>query len=264
MHPVLFEIPFFSGIKIHSYGFMMALGFLAALLWIRFQARREGLPVNRLTDLTFWMMVAAIAGSRLAYILEEWPYYLDHPLEVFAVWEGGLVFLGGLIACMVVAYFYMKKYQLPFWQVSDVFMPGVALGHALGRVGCFLAGCCYGKHCDPQAWYAWVFSGKPGSLAPVGVALYPTQLIEALTEFLTFAFLAWKSQKKAFDGQILLLYLMIYSLLRIGVEVLRGDLERGFVIEPYVSKSQLLSLLLIIFAILALYYRRVHRRGRSS
>lgn len=264
MHPVLFEIPLFGGLKIHSYGLMMALGFLAALLWIRFQGKREQLAVNRLTDLAFWMMVSAIVGSRLAFIVEEWNYYFHHPLEIFAVWQGGLVFQGGLILCILVAYFYMKKYQLSFWKVSDVFMPGVALGHSLGRIGCFLAGCCYGKQCDVHAWYAVVFSGKPGSLAPVGVALYPTQLLEAGAELFIFAFLAWKSQKKAFDGQILLLYLILYSVARIGIEFLRGDLERGFVIEPYLSKAQFYALLLIVFAIVALIYRKMRGHGRSS
>lgn len=259
MHPVLFEIPLGHGLKVHSYGLFMALGFLAALLWIRFQSKREGLPVSKMTDLAFLMIVAAIVGSRILFILLEWRHYLAHPLDIFKVWEGGLVFLGGLLGCIVTAWVYMKKHHLNFWKVSDTFMPGVAIGHSLGRVGCFLAGCCFGKQCDPFSWYAVTFPGNVGSLAPPNIPLYPTQLMEATTEFLTFLFLAWKSSKKAFDGQIFLLYLIIYSLFRIFIEVFRGDIERGFVIEGWVSTSQLIGILLIVFAIFMLIYRKRRR-----
>jgi len=260
MHPVLFEIPFMGGLTIHSYGFMMAVGFIAALLWIRYQSKQVNLSVAKMTDLAFLMILAAIVGARVAFILVEWRFYLQNPLDIFKVWEGGLVFLGGLVGCIIVAYYYLKKHGLSFWKVADVFMPGVALGHGLGRVGCFFAGCCHGRQCDPNAWYGMVFSGKEGSLAPPGIPLYPTQLAEALTEFLTFLFLAWKSQKKGFDGQILLLYLIIYSLIRIGIETFRGDLERGFVIPGLLSTSQFISIVLIIFAVIVLIYRK----GRSS
>lgn len=260
MHPVLFEIPLGGGIKIHSYGLMMALGFLAAVGWIRYQSRREGLSVKRMTDLAFLLIVMAIVGSRVLFILVEWRYYLSDPLAIFRVWEGGLVFLGGLIACIVTAYYYVRKHGLSFWPVADVFMPGVALGHGIGRIGCFLAGCCHGRECDPHAWYAVVFPAGIGTLAPEGIALYPTQLMEFGTEFLTFLFLAYKSQKKAFDGQILLLYLIIYSVFRIIHELFRGDLERGYVIEGIVSTSQFISFLLILFALIVLLFRR----GRSS
>jgi len=260
MHPVLIEIPLLGGVKIHSYGLMMALGFLAALAWIRFQSRREGLSVKRMTDFAFLLIVMAVVGSRVAFILVEWRYYLEHPGAIFRVWEGGLVFFGGLIACLMTAWVYLRKHQLNFWKVGDVFMPGVALGHGLGRVGCFFAGCCHGRGCDPHAWYALIFPGGVGSLAPEGIPLYPTQLMEAGTEFLTFLFLAWRSQKKGFDGQILLLYLIIYSVFRIIIESFRGDVERGTFFSGALSTSQLIGVILIIFAVLVLLFRK----GRSS
>jgi phosphatidylglycerol:prolipoprotein diacylglycerol transferase len=259
MHPDLIEIPGL-GLKLHSYGLMMALGFLAALLWIRYQSQKVQLPVAKMSDLAFLMIVMAVVGSRLAFVAVQWRFYREHPLDIFKVWEGGLVFLGGLIACILTAIWYLKKHGLPFWKVSDVFMPGVALGHALGRVGCFLAGCCYGRQCEITAWYSVVFPHRHGSLAPPDVPLYPTQLMEAAAEFLIFLFLAWKSGKKAFDGQILLLYLILYSAARIIIEVFRGDLERGYVIPHWVSTSQFLGILLIVFAVLMLIYRK---RGRS-
>ena len=254
MFPVLFEIP--GGLKVHAYGLMVAVGFLAALAWVRYQSKREGIPVQAMTDFAFWLMVAAIIGSRLAFLAVDWRYYAENPLAALRVWEGGLVFYGGLIACIFTAWFYLKKYRLNFWKVADIFMPGVALGHGFGRIGCFLAGCCHGRTCDPHAWYAVVFPDRPEGLAPPGIPLYPVQLIEAAAEFLIFALLAWKSRKKAFDGQILLLYLMTYAIVRIGIELLRGDKERGFVLGAWLSTSQLLSGILLIAALVVLIYRR--------
>ncbi len=258
MHPVLFDLP--GGLQAHAYGVMVALGFLAALGWIRYQSRKENLPRSKMLDLAFLMLVAAVVGSRFAFIAVEWEFFRDNPGEIYKVWEGGLVFYGGLLACIPTAWIFLKRNRLSFWKVADVFMPGVALGHGLGRVGCFLAGCCYGRQCDPRAWYAVTFPGAPGGLAPAGVALYPTQLIEAFAEFLIFLILALLSRKKAFDGQILLLYLIFYSLLRGLIEMLRGDETRGFVIGGLLSTSQLISFILGIAALVVLLYRR----GRSS
>jgi phosphatidylglycerol:prolipoprotein diacylglycerol transferase len=260
MHPILFELPILGGIKIHTYGVMVALGFLAALGWIRYQSKKDGLPAAKMLDLAFLMMVAAIVGSRLTFILIEWRYYLQNPIDIFKIWEGGLVFYGGLLACVLTAWFYLKRNKLSFWKVSDVFMPGVALGHALGRLGCFAAGCCYGRTCDPHAWYAVVFPHKPETMAPAGVPLYPTQLVESVAEFALFLILAMVSRKKAFDGQILLLYLIGYSVLRILIELIRGDVERGFIVPNLFSTSQLIGAVLILLAVIVLLFRK----GRSS
>jgi phosphatidylglycerol:prolipoprotein diacylglycerol transferase len=256
MHPVLFTIPLAGGLKVHAYGLMVAVGFLAALAWVRRQARHEGVSPQAMTDLAFWLMIAAIVGSRIAFIIVDWRYYVRDPFAALRIWEGGLVFYGGLIGCILTAWYYLRRHQLNFWQVADIFMPGVALGHAFGRIGCFLAGCCYGKTCDARAWYAVTFPGLPESLAPPGVPLYPTQLIESAANFLVFALLAWRSRKKAFDGQILLLYLITYAILRGAIELLRGDRERGFVLQGWLSTSQLISLILLVAALLVLYFRR--------
>jgi len=260
MHPILFEIPIAGGLTVHAYGLMVAIGFLSALVWVRYQSKREGLSPQTMTDFAFWLMIAALVGSRLVFLIVDWRYYWENPLAAFRIWEGGLVFYGGLIACILTAWFYLKRRNLNFWQVADIFMPGVALGHAFGRIGCFLAGCCYGRTCDPHAWYSVVYPLRPESLAPPGIPLYPTQLIESGAEFLVFLFLAWRSRKKAFDGQILLLYLITYAILRGAIELLRGDGERGFVVPGWLSTSQLLSLILLVAALLVLLYRR----GRKS
>jgi phosphatidylglycerol:prolipoprotein diacylglycerol transferase len=257
VHPLLFNL---GDLKVHSYGLMVALGFLAALAWVRYRAPKEGLPAPAMIDLAFWLMLAAIVGSRLAFIAVDWPHYARDPVAVFKIWEGGLVFYGGLIACIFTAWFYLKRRSWSFWKVADVFMPGVALGHAFGRIGCFLAGCCYGRGCDPKAWYAVRFPGLPESLAPAGIPLFPVQLFEAGANLAIFVFLAWYSRKKAFDGQILLLYLITYALSRIVLELFRGDAERGYVIQGWLSTSQFLGVILLLAALVVLFLRR----GRSS
>ncbi len=259
MHPIL--IKFSSlGISIHTYGLMVALGFLAALFWIGYAAKREHLPVQRLTDFFFLMMVTGVIGSRITYILVEWKYFIQNPAEIVQIWKGGLVFYGGVLTCIPVAIWYLKKHQLSFWKIADLFAPALALGHALGRVGCFFAGCCYGKTCPVPKWYSVTFPAHSESLAPAGVPLYPVQLFEAGGEFFLFLFLIWYSRKKAFDGQILLLYLMMYSILRFCLELLRGDAGRGSVLIPQLSTSQFISIILFVASALTYYFRR----GRKS
>lgn len=257
VHPLLFKL---GDVKVHSYGLMVALGFLAALAWVRYRAPKEGLPPHAMVDLAFWLMLAAIVGSRIAFIVVDWQQYAHNPIAIFKIWEGGLVFYGGLLACILTAWIYLKRRAWNFWKVADIFMPGVALGHALGRVGCFMAGCCYGRGCDPKAWYAVRFPEHVGSLAPSGIPLYPVQLFESGANLAIFLFLAWYSRKKAFDGQILLLYLITYALSRIALELFRGDAERGYVIPGWLSTSQFLGVILLLAALVVLFLRR----GRSS
>jgi len=133
------------------------------------------------------------------------------PFFLFKIWEGGLVFYGGLIASVLVAIWFLKKYRISFWKYADFFAPALALGHAIGRQGCFLAGCCYGRPLLVSAWFSVTFPTNINSLAPAGIPLYSTQLMESLGEFLIFLGLAWGLRRKKFDGQIFILYLMIYA-----------------------------------------------------
>lgn len=249
MYPVLFTIPFTEGLKLHSYGLMVALGFLVGLFWVGRESKRVGLPSEKLMDLAFYIIVAAILGSRLLYILIEDPSILwKQPLDFFKVWEGGLVFYGGLIGAVAVSAWYMLKHRLNFWKVSDIFMPGVAIGHAIGRLGCFAAGCCYGKPTSHPAWWSVIFPTEGEGLAPGGIPLYPTQLMESGAELAIFLILVYFSRKKKFDGQILLMYLILYSIIRIILEFYRGDFVRGFIVGGW-STSQFVSFILIFLAI---------------
>lgn len=265
MHPELFRIPYLN-IPVRGYGLMMALGFLGALLWIRHQSKREGISPEKMTDFAFWLLLVAVAGSRIASVLIEGSADRTNPLAYFKVWDGGLVFYGGLIACLLYAWYFLKKHKYSFLKVYDIFMPGVALGLAIGRIGCFLAGCCHGQVCPTGKWYSWMSISFPqgvGSHAhPLGVPLFATQLFSFVFGVLLFIFLAWRSKKKAFDGQILSLYLMVYPVGRFLIELLRGDEERQFVPYTPFSTSQFISI--ILFIIGAGIYILFRKDGRSQ
>ena len=238
MHPVLFHIGNFT---IYSYGVLVAIGFAAGITWAYFNARRQGLDSNKILDLSFYIVLAAIVGSRLFYVLIEYQDYLKNPLRIFKVWEGGLVFYGGLILAGITGAWYILRYRLPHWKVMDIFAPGIALGHAIGRIGCFCAGCCYGKVCHCS--FGVVFR-DPHSLARLGIPLYPTQLISSAMLFVIFFTLVFIEHHKKFDGQVFWFYVLIYAVARFGIEFLRGD-PRGFTIPGLISTSQGISLVLI-------------------
>lgn len=262
MHPILFRLPDFiplvGGFGVHTYGVMVALGFLVGMLFIQYESRRVGLNVEMVMDLFFYLVIAGLVGSRILYVfamMQVGGYdFSQDPLMFFRVWEGGLVFQGGVIACVLVTIWFTRKNEIPFMKVADVFTPALALGHAFGRIGCLFAGCCFGRQCDLHFPLALTFPVGPDTIAPSGIPLYPTQLMEASGEVAIFMFLLLYRNKKSFDGTVFLLYLILYSILRSTVEIFRGDTVRGFVVEPYVSNGQFISLLAIVAAVFAWVY----------
>ena len=241
----------------------MALGFLAGLFWVRYDARQRGANAALAMDLVFYLILGGVLGSRILYVLIEVPdAFFDNPLIFFQLWQGGLVFYGGLIGALVALLFFVIKHKVPFRLYADMCAPAVALGQAFGRIGCVLAGCCYGKELDHTTWYSIIFPDHVNSFAPAGVALYPTQLMEASGMLLIFSLLLLVRRKQRFTGQMLATYLMLYAALRSTIEIFRGDLERGFVIEPWLSTSQFISLL--VFAVGAGIYLKYWPKGKRS
>lgn len=259
MYPVLFTIPLFGGITIYSYGVMVAMGFVAAMAWVMRESRRLGQSPARMMDLAFWVIIAGILGSRLLHVaVSERERFLADPLMFFRLWEGGLVFYGGLIASFAVGVWYIRKHRMPVLTTLDIFAPAISIGHAVGRVGCFLAGCCYGRSVGHGAWYALTFPAGRRSFAPAGEPLYPTQLMEVAGELAIFTILILLRRFKRFDGELMLAYAMLYALLRFANEFFRGDAERGYVAGSWLSTSQLISLAIFAAgaAVMALRWRR--------
>lgn len=261
MYPVLFTIPIFGGVVIHSYGVMVALGFVVAMAWISRESRRLGQNPAQAMDLVFYVILAGIIGSRVLHVaIAERERFFANPFIFIRIWEGGLVFYGGLIASVVVSAWYVRRHRMPLLMTFDIFSPGLSLGHAIGRIGCFLAGCCYGRAVGHEAWFSVVFPPRPRTFAPTGVPLYPTQLMEVAGELIIFSLLVGLRHIQRFEGQIIATYLMLYAVLRTVVELFRGDAERGYVIDPWLSTSQFISIVMFLCGV-ALYIVRWGRRS---
>ncbi len=264
MYPVLWtipdSIPLLGGVTIYTYGALVALGFLLGILWILREARFAGFSRDKVADLSFYLIIAAIVGSRLLYVIVEYKRFVANPVDIVKIWEGGLVFYGGLLACLVVAWWYARRQEWTLRGIADIFMPGLAMGHGIGRLGCLMAGCCYGKPVEGAPWWALNFPKTASGLAPAGIPLWPTQLMESIVEFSLFAFLVWLRRRKKFEGQIFLTYLILYAILRSILELFRGDTVRGFVIPGILSTSQTISLVVVIACLL--FYR--HFRGQEN
>ncbi len=246
MHPILIKV---GPVTIHTYGFFVSLGFFIGLLLAVKQAKKEGISHNKIIDLGFYILLSAILGSRLFFIILNSSHYIKNPLEIFKIWEGGLVFYGGVLLAIPIVILYIKKNSLGIWSTADLFAPSIAIGHALGRLGCFSAGCCYGKTAESLPWGV-VFT-DPNCLAPTNIPLHPTQLYESGGEFINFLILLILRKHKSFNGQLFMTYLLLYSVLRFTVEFFRGDVERGF-ISGNLSISQGISILMFSIAIIGM------------
>jgi len=255
MFPVLFR---WSGLTVYAYGFFLATGFVAGAIFAILAARREGISIERIIDLFFYTIFSAIVGSRLLFVLVNFDFYRKNPLHVFRIWEGGLVFYGGLVLAAGVSIGYMRRHRLPIWKMADLFSPSVALGLFFGRVGCFFAGCCYGKATDLP--WAVTFT-DPNSLARLNTPLHPAQLYDAANGLAIFFFLLWMRRRKAFDGEIFWLFLLLYSVTRFLIEMLRGD-PRGFLFGTLLSTSQAVGIFLAIVSFFMLFYLK-RRKGRA-
>ncbi len=249
MHPVLIAIGKFH---IYTYGVMVALGVLVGVVLARRQGTREGIDPDKIVDITFYVLVSALIGSRLLFVVMNIQEYAHNPLKALKIWEGGLVFYGGLLPAVAVGIWYIKRIGLSLWQVTDIFAPSVAIGHAIGRIGCFFAGCCYGKVCS----LPWAVTFKdPRSLAPFGIPLHPTQLYSSITLFFIFVVLIVLRRRKTFHGELFWSYTLLYSIIRFLLEFLRGDF-RGSILGGVISITQAIGIPLAGISIVMLLYLR--------
>ncbi|HNQ90530.1 MAG TPA: prolipoprotein diacylglyceryl transferase [Verrucomicrobiota bacterium] len=245
MNPVAFSI---GGLTIHWYGLLIVAGFLAGLWTASRRAPLEGLSGEAVADLTVWLMAGAIVGARLFHVVGYWrDEFAARPLwEIFAIRHGGLVFHGGLLGAALATVFYARRHKLPLWRLADVLAPSIALGQVLGRFGCFFEGCCYGQ--PTRLPWAVHYSMDHATL---GAGVHPAPLYEAALNLALYGGLAWHFRHKRFAGQTFALYLVGYGLLRIGVEVFRGDYVQRY-LGGWATPGQLMSLV-VLAAGLGLY-----------
>lgn len=258
MFPILIKI---GPLTIHTYGFLIATGFLVALWLATREAKKQEVSQDKLMDLAFYCLLSAIIGSRLFFVFTNLGYYRGHPADVLKIWEGGLVFYGGLIFAVPTALWFIRRAGLQLWKTFDLFAPSIAIGHAIGRLGCFCAGCCYGKPAEGLPW-AVIFT-DPHSLAVRGVPLHPSQIYESTAEFLNFLILIMLRKRQTFEGQLFWVYIMNYAIIRSVVEIFRGDEVRGFIVAG-VSISQGISFLLFASAVFMLLKLKKQKQGQQS
>ncbi len=246
MYPQLFHIGRFF---LPTYGFLVAAGVLIGL-WISVRnSARQGIDPDQAWNLGILVVLCGIVGAKVLYIINDWSTYVAHPGEIFSIstLQSGGVFSGGLIAALAAAVWYIRKHHLPALATCDAFGPGLALGHAIGRLGCFAAGCCYGK--PTSAWWGVTFTNPVAAQlvgTPLGHALEPTQLFEAAVELANFFLLMWMFQRKKFDGQVFGAYLILYGVARFFLEFLRDDPGRGSVFGGVMTGTQLIAIGLVI------------------
>src|SRR4051794_32167769 len=227
MYPRLFEL---GPMTVYTYGLLLAAAYLLGLKLAMVRAKSRGLDANRVLDLGIYIIISALIGAKLLLLVTDFKTFSTNPRELLTLARAGGVFYGGLILAVAVALLYIRKVGLPLWTTTDVFAPGIALGHVIGRFGCLFAGCCYGR---PTSLPWGITFTDPFAAAnvgtPLGVALHPTQLYEAGAEFLILVLLLATEQKgRKFAGRTFWLYMLLYAVSRFIIEFYRGD-ERGTV-----------------------------------
>ncbi len=216
MFPTLVKI---GPIGLHSYGLMLALAFILGIWMVQRGAAQLGIPGEKVADLGLLILAAAVAGSRLFYVATHWPEYSSRPLTALAVWDGGLTFYGGVLAALPLSYIYARAKKIPFWALADLAAPAFALGLGLGRIGCFLSGCCFGKPSD----LPWAVRFPPHSFAGYvfDCPIHPTQLYESVFGFACFGLLLFLSRRRHFTGSLICLFIGLYGAWRLVVDFWR-------------------------------------------
>jgi phosphatidylglycerol:prolipoprotein diacylglycerol transferase len=244
MRSVIFSIGPFT---VYGYGLMIAIGILAAYLVAVKRAKKYGLNADLIFDLAIWCLVGGLLGAKILYWVTILPSILADPAMIFHDFSNGFVVYGGIIGGILCGYLFCRRKKVIFRQYFDLVMPSVALAQGFGRIGCFLAGCCYGAETD--SCFHVIF--RESALAPNNVPLIPTQLISSALDFAHFFVLCWFASRKKADGQVAGLYLILYSIGRFILEFFRGDLIRGSV--GTLSTSQFISIFILIAGLIVFF-----------
>jgi phosphatidylglycerol---prolipoprotein diacylglyceryl transferase len=235
MHPVLFEL---GGVKVYSYGFMIALGAIAGVAYMAIRGKKEvGLTFDQANSLFLFIFIAAFVGGKVFLFFEDPSFYLNAPGKLLK--GRGFVFYGSFLFAIPTMLWFFRKRRLNPYKMLDVMAITTCLVHMFGRVGCFLAGCCYGTPTD--SFFGVSFTDPACYADPKNVPLHPTQLYEASYIFFVMIGLLILRNHRQFYGQLFLLYLILYAAGRSILEIFRGDDERGYVVKDLISHSQLIA-----------------------
>ncbi|MCK4421410.1 prolipoprotein diacylglyceryl transferase [candidate division WOR-3 bacterium] len=252
-----------------SYGAMIAIGYLIGLYFVSDEAKRRRIDVIYVQSLSIWVVVGLILGSRIWFVAEGWDYFSHNIPEIFMIWQGGMVFYGGFICGLLAGLLYVKIMRLNPLEILDVFAPGVAIAIGIGRIGCFLNGCCFGRItgswigvCFPQRHLPPVYwnhlkRGLIPSNAPYSLAVIPTQLISTVVLFFIFGILWWVRKRSPFDGFLFYLFLGLYGVHRFIIDYFRYY-EGSALILKVLTLSQAFSILLMLLSVVLIFigYRK--------
>ncbi len=250
MHPLLGTIPTpWGGIPIYTYGVLVASGVLLGLWYARRYAPQAGIDPERVWNLGIYMVLVALVAAKIWLLIVNGQYYSQHPNEIFtlATLQSGGTFYGGLFGALAFGALYTHYQRISFLPLADCYFSGLPLGHAIGRLGCFAAGCCYGK----PTWLPWgvVFTDPRAAQlvgTPLNVPLHPTQLYESIAEFINFLILVFLAKKQRFAGEIFATYMLLYGFERGLIEFVRADPDRTLLLHGRFSLMQVVSLGLIV------------------
>ena len=249
MFPRLFDV---GPLSVYTYGVLLAAAYLLGLQLALVRARQRGLDPQRVMDLGILVIVCALVGAKLLLVVTDFGYFRANPADLFSLVRSGGVFYGGLILAVIAAFWYLRRHSLPFWTTTDVFAPGIALGHVVGRFGCFFAGCCWGRPTS-EPWAVTFTNPLAAELVgtPLNVPLHPTQLYEAGAELLILVgLLSFERKGRSFPGRTFWAYMLLYAISRFVIEIFRGD-PRGEVFGV-LSTSQFISVVLAPLSIVML------------
>jgi phosphatidylglycerol---prolipoprotein diacylglyceryl transferase len=254
MHPVLFKL---GGVTIYSYGVMIALGAIVGVWYMAVRGKKEvGLTYDQANTLFLLIFVAAFVGGKVFLFFEDPSYYVKQPMKLLG--GKGFVFYGSFLFAVPTMLWFFKKNKLDTYKMLDVMAVTTCLVHMFGRLGCFLAGCCYGVPTD--SFFGVVFTDPACSAEPLNTALHPTQLYESVYIFCVMLILLYLRGRRSFYGQLFLTYLILYALGRFVIEYFRGDVARGFIIEDYISHSQFIALIMAV--VVLIYYIALSKKNR--
>ncbi len=244
MHPILITLP--GGFQIHTYGLALALAILAPVYMTQRWGKEEGMPEDFGMDLALICFLGGIGGARLEYVRANWSDFQGNLLQIVNIRQGGQVLYGGVILVVLLLMLYVRRRKIPPLKLLDLCVPMLALGQAIGRMGCLAAGCCYGKEAD-VAW-AITFT-EPLSRAPQHLALHPTQIYDSLYCLMLCGLLVWMRPRRKFQGQLFLTFFTLYPILRTINETFRADLTRGYFLEglwgEVITNGQGISLMIL-------------------
>ncbi len=260
MYPRIFTTPYFV---LHTFGVFLAAAYFAALWWLLRGARREEIDSERVSALGLWLIIGAIVGAKALMVARSFQDYLANPADLWslATLQSAGDFYGGFIGALIAALaFFARHREIPRWRIADLSGPAIALGQAIGRIGCFMAGDDFGR----PASLPWAVTFRDPEAAeiggaPLGVPLHPVQIYESLACLILFLFLLWLARRKRFDGEIILAYTSLYAIVRFFIEYLRGDADRGFVMGGLLSTSQFIAIIALLICV-PLFFIRLKKK----